>query len=646
MHTSRAQKKAITCYYWYDGKCRHTADACRYAHCDTGQVAKRPQSTTKSEFKSKQRDTGDLISLAGNNDMVEDSVSSAFATENTSGPIAVTTAEGSECLTLAEAVIKALQSNTSFNGIKAMLDTNPPERVQKALNKGIDGYSAIFEAVKRNDIDVIKLLVGNGANPNATEHNSGIPLLAFAILQESTIAVVRTLLSLGANAHSIPQELWDAANPEIIDNDEASPTANSTAQSFWCNGFYRASLLKRLDFGLKYHIRVLSKLKAPTKKERQIAERLGTNSLLQAPYFMTGQSLAIKRATAYVQSHLLFPNSNSPLMLAFVGPPDHGQLELAASIGKVTSLNSIVSRMKRMNKYSINERPFSENTYCSTQPGVLEVVLINDLDKISRSNLISLLDGPPQVGTNQDKTNNTIFSIPKIIYILSVTDGESTILDFHATYLRNRSDEELHSVPWDKLDKGLKKDLIKSYGSSFTSHIDAIIPFFPYSKSETEALALKYVDDLRSRLAAIAFSGDVCHNVATTNTFALPGGLHIDLEGDDAAIYQHIAETSYDKSLGARSIQQGVIKEIQLPIIEWLIKKPEGQQGQEQEQWGTALSMKTPSSSTSTSISGVAQAGSAKQTTKAVVKLVKNKDPRCLLGFEEYKGVLILVTLE
>ncbi|OAX77772.1 hypothetical protein ACJ72_07924, partial [Emergomyces africanus] len=401
---------------------------------------------------------------------------------------------------------------------------------------------------------------------------------SFAILQGATITVVRTLLSLGANPHSIPQDLWDTANPETLSNDEELPTAKSITQPFWCSSFYRASLSKRLDFGLKYHLQALSKLKAPTKKEWEIAEGLGTKSLIQAPYFLTGQSLAIKRVIAYIQSHLLLPNRNSPLMLVFAGPPDHGQVELAASIGELISLNSIVSRVRKMNKYPTREPTSSDIISRSSKRGGLEVVLINDLDKISQSNLISLLDGPQQVRT----TNNNISAISKIVCIISVTDCESTILDFYTTYLKSRSDDELHEVPWDKLDKGMKKDLIKSFGPTFTSHIDAIIPFFPYSRSETEALAYKYIDDLRTRLASTPISNDISEKAASANTPSFPGGFHLDLEGDDAAICDHIAQTSYDMKLGGRSIQQGVTKEIQLPIIEQWIKKHEGW-GREQE---------------------------------------------------------------
>lgn len=276
-----------------------------------------------------------------------------------------------------------------------MLATNPPERVLKALNKGIDGFSAIFEAVKRNDADIIELLVENGANPNATEHNSDIPLLAFAILRGATITIIQTLLSVGTNPHSIPRDLWGGSISGTFDNDTELLTGNLTLDTRWYNRLHRASLLKRLDFGVRYHLLASSKLEAPTKNERRNAERLGIKSLLQLPYFSVGQRLAIKRVTEYVQSHLLLPSSNQPLMLAFVGPPGHGQLKLAASVGKIVPFNSIVARTKKMNNYSANEQ-IPDKEISTNKPSRLEVVYIDDIDKIGRLNLITLLNGPTQ----------------------------------------------------------------------------------------------------------------------------------------------------------------------------------------------------------------------------------------------------------
>ncbi|OJD24324.1 hypothetical protein ACJ73_04311 [Blastomyces percursus] len=627
MVPSRASRKAITCYYWHDGRCKYTADSCIYAHRDTGQVAKKPSSTARSEPKSNRRHTIDLISLAGNDDIIEDVISNP-TTENSPSKIKSTTpAERSECLTLAEAVIRALQSNMDYTAIKLMLDTNPPERVHKALNKGIDGFSAIFEAVKRNDPDIIKLLVDNGANPNATEHNFDIPLLAFALLQQATtVTVIQTLLSLGANPHSIPQDLWDGGNCKTFGDDEESlPGGDSTPLTLWCSSIHRVSILKRMDFGLKYHLLTSSKLIPLTKQERQNADVQGTVSLLRAPYFLIGQSLAIKRVTEYVQSHLLLPSSNGPLMLAFVGPPGHGQAQLAASVGKVISLNTIDTRMKKMNKCSVTER-ISSKEVSTHQPGGLEVVYIDDPDKIGLSTLVTLLDGPPQ---------GDIAVNSKTVCILSVSDGENTILDFYARYLRKASKSELHSAPWNELDKALKRDFIKSYGSSLTSRVDAMIPFFPYSSSETDMLAYKYIHDLSSRLATSTVPCDDVYAAkpAATNASVFLGPIHLDFEGDEKAICTYIAKKSYSMSLGERSIQQAVIREIQLPIIEqWMKKTLEteerleglGQaQSQAQVQWCSGLDLGRPLSSSSNPITGGAHALSAKGVSKAVVKLLE-----------------------
>lgn len=84
-------------------------------------------------------------------------------------------------------------------------------------------------------------------------------------------------------------------------------------------------------------------------------------------------------------------------------------------------------------------------------------------------------------------------------------------------------------------------------------------------------------------------------------------------------------------SLGERSIQQGVIREIQLPIIEqWIKKIPEAEEsfrGYGQAPWCSGLGLGSPHSSTSMSTSGGAHALSAQGVTKAAVKLVANEHP-------------------
>ncbi|EEH42195.2 uncharacterized protein PADG_07015 [Paracoccidioides brasiliensis Pb18] len=532
MPLTSIRKKAITCYYWNERTCKYSDNVCTYAHRHTGQIAKKPQFARSTASKSSQRDTQDLISIMGD-DGIDNTVT--------------TRAESSECRTLAEAVIKALQTKSDYHGIKTMLSSNTSECVQEALNQGIDGYSVIFEAVKRNDADIIQLLVDNGANPNATEYNSGIPLIAFAILQNAETVVVQTLLSLGANPHSIPQDFWDSTATKLSmkGEDLRAGNRNASPQTLWCSSFHLVSLLQRLDFGLSYHLQVASGPDVPAKEERQIFAALGMKSLLQAPYFLIGQSFAVKRVTEYVKSHLVLP-SRGALMLAFVGTPCHGQAELAANRG----VSSDDLSMNHLNE--------------------VKVVYFDDLDKTGGSNLTTLLDGRAQ-GTKQDTGNPSVLTNAKTICILSVTDCEKTILDFYKNYLRSNFKNNWRSARWGLLDKALRKDLIRTYGASLTSDIDAIIQFLPYSKLETAALAHRHVNDLRSRLASIhkTLGGALTSKTSSIFTRAV----RLKLEGDEEAIYTHLAEKSYDMNLGARSTQQGIVNKIQLPIIELWTKK-------------------------------------------------------------------------
>ncbi|KAK2810610.1 hypothetical protein FQN50_002867 [Emmonsiellopsis sp. PD_5] len=534
MHPTRPSKKEITCYYWNSGKCKYTADSCLYAHSITGRVAEQPTRSSGSETKPDRNNIVDLISLVDCDDIVAPTATStkarSFSSNDSSG---FGSSDELDYPKLTKTVSKAVQSGRSYDYIQSMLDKHTSQSIKEALSETKDGDSAIFAAVKRGATDIINLLVEKGANPNATESRSGVPLLAFAILQDSDITVVQTLLSLGADPLSIPRDIWD---PEAAYKDSSS----------WCSNSQRVSLLTRMNSHLQYHLQTSYELVPPTQNNRKVARLLGTKALLHAPYTMVGRAQAISKVENYMMSHLMFP-ADRPLVLAFVGPPNHGQAELAAKIGTMGSLKRIVERAKAVSKrINIDHIPGDTSSH------ELEVVYIDNLDKIGLSNLITLLDGHPQ-----GPKSNTAIDNSKIIYVLSVTDGENTIIDFHNKYFAEGVRSDL--APWGKLETDLKNDLVKSYGTLLTSNIDAIIPFLPYKKRETIALASKYIHDVRSRLAVSSAPALLSRNT-TKARFTL------DLELDDEPQICSTIADHYDKALGARSIQQEVVKKIQVAV--------------------------------------------------------------------------------
>ncbi|KAK2779497.1 hypothetical protein FQN52_002430 [Onygenales sp. PD_12] len=542
MHPTRPSKKEITCYYWNSGKCKYSADSCLYAHSITGVVAEQPTRSSKSEPKPDRNNIVDLISLVDCDDIAAPTATSTPGTQarslSSDDSFGFGSSDELDYPKLTKTFYKAVQSGRGYAYIQAMLDKHTSRSVREALSETKDGESAIFAAVKRGVTDIINLLVEKGANPNATESSSGVPLLAFAVLQDSDITVVQTLLSLGADPRSIPRDIWD---PEVTYKDSLG----------WCSNSQRVSLLTRMNSHLQYHLQTAYKLDPPSQKNRQVAQLLGTKALLHAPYTMVGQAYAIDKVENYMTSHLMF-RADRPLVLAFVGPPNHGQAELAAKIGTMGSLKRVVERAKALNK-RINIDHMSGDSSSHE----LEVVYIDNLDKIGCSNLITLLDGSPQ-----GPKSNTAIDNSNIIYVLSVTDGENTIIDFHNKHRAEGQTPGVGQAYWDKLDTDLKKDLVKGYGTLLTSHIDAVIPFLPYTKGETIALASKYIHDLRSRLAETSTP-----TLLSRNTTKARFSLELELD-DEPQICSTIAAHGYDMTLGARSIQQEVVSKIQVTAAE------------------------------------------------------------------------------
>jgi hypothetical protein len=82
------------------------------------------------------------------------------------------------------------------------------------------------------------------------------------------------------------------------------------------------------------------------------------------------------------------------------------------------------------------------------------------------------------------------------------------------------------------------------------------VPFLPFSKAEAAALAHKFLLNL----------GD---NMAKSNIIAsaeYQGKIRLSIE-DDSRLCTHLAETGYDIKFGARSIEQEVVKKVQVDMV-------------------------------------------------------------------------------
>jgi hypothetical protein len=244
--------------------------------------------------------------------------------------------------------IGAIQNGSEFQAIRSYLERYDKRTVQQNINNEIEGIPAMFYIVATNNEALLRLWVGHGGNPEAVHTPSNVPLLAFAIVHSETIQadtslMTSTLLSLGAMPGVIPSAFYTPYLQDVPDN--GPPEENDKTEKGgvnlgmkWCTGTTRKTLARTITLLQRYYLEKASKLKKPSGRHKQLAERRNAEALLGLPYFLIGQTLASDLLLSKLLSHLVAPGKR-PLVLVFAGPSGHGKTELARKLGHLLSLD-------------------------------------------------------------------------------------------------------------------------------------------------------------------------------------------------------------------------------------------------------------------------------------------------------------------
>ena len=211
--------------------------------------------------------------------------------------------------------------------------------VREHLQEEVRGFYSIFYVVASNNTDILKLWVSHGASISVTHKPSEIPLLAFAIvngvnIKGDTIPMVTTLLSLGANPRTIPENLYkdfyndDGGKLQVFSPDD---------DNVWYTEAAHKKLVQALNLTHRYLLERSTKLKKASVRHRQVAKLRNAEPILGVPYFLIGQTIAASRLSQKLISHLMIPHRR-PLVLIFAGPSGHGKTELARRMGHLLGL--------------------------------------------------------------------------------------------------------------------------------------------------------------------------------------------------------------------------------------------------------------------------------------------------------------------
>ncbi|KAI5304643.1 hypothetical protein KEM56_006210 [Ascosphaera pollenicola] len=517
-------KIAFTCPFWREGKCKFSDATCKYAHRETGATAKKPKGwidypdNKPRSSRTSEAPLSEVAEVREEEDLIH------FSDKEEKKPVDVKKPRRPEesdagSITGSSARIASQKHRKSeFESVLQSLRIEPP------LNA----------TIRNGDFDAVKEIIEKEYREQGKVELDPSLLIIAVWQKHPSRDIIQLLLSYQADPCAVPRSLW--CSDDEVDQVKATPSS--------ADELTMARLARNVGFDLKYLFRRAWKLRDSIKADLNVTRLLGLESLVRAPYHVIGQDYAISNVLATVKVHLSLPNSNgSPLVLVFAGPQGHGKRLLARQIThNMTMRDAELEEESCQNgrKNPNNEDDWSPNvTYC-------------DLEATTGRSAISQL----QSMLNEKQ------GMPRAIIILSTTHGEKDIITFSREHLQYRSNQLLKSAPWSDLIQAVADKLCDSYGSSFVSLVDGIIPFVPFSKEEQIALVHQYIVDIKRDLELDGLG----ISISPEGGHAKPD-LQLRLDPRQARnVCSRIASKGYNPRLGAHSLERRVHSIVKTPL--------------------------------------------------------------------------------
>ncbi|KAK8237684.1 hypothetical protein HDK90DRAFT_509386 [Phyllosticta capitalensis] len=362
----------------------------------------------------------------------------------------------------------AIQNECSPGMIKSYIqsyDTKDTEKIVKSGVKPVEdvGYlwSVIFFAIERNSADILRILLEiPGMNPNARSASEPrLPAHVFAIIMSKwtlrdTTEIVETLLAFGANPDAIPFFLWVDYEVDFCDVDaefigfhldDCGTTIEEliqTPEMRWiCNWDLNVALVDTFHLSHRYNFFRASCVRVDDKRRSEMFKSFNLESILRLPFY-SDQDLATELVMDNVFAHhcMLPKLTKAPLVLAFVGPTGHGQIELAQQMSKllevplkvvdcsrITCGNQLFTIPPKSHQYPDAS---SLASFLSSVAGNRAIVVLDNFNETTKgssrlhTDLLKVIESGFYVNEETFKTIDTSM----IIWILRSTLGESDVL--------------------------------------------------------------------------------------------------------------------------------------------------------------------------------------------------------------------------
>lgn len=447
----------------------------------------------------------------------------------------------------------ALALKCSPLSINQYLRSYARHNVVKSLKSFVaDKHPVIFNAAERYCVETVRLLLSYEVDPNV-EDAHGTPVLNFAIIRSrwtilNPLEVVKALLGNGADPHTIPHDMWiqyieqPAAEPPPGSKD-AGTVVSRTREN-------RRILAETLHLNIRYYLHNASLLYLNKKCAMQLAKTSGFVPLLEVPSLVVSQTYAMQLIVSTISAHIGM-NIKSPLVFSFAGHSGHGKTEVGKWMGQLLGLNMTIidcSHVQHTSEllgaslgYKDSEKPSQLNKFLVENNGKRSVVFLYEFDKTAEEVLDALLV-PLDSGDYHSRVTNEYIDCSKMVWILATNLGDQVITRFHENNMVDQDEEGKAKVPHKLLVKQLRDVYRERFGAPIVGRIKKIAPFYPFDPNEQAVITHKFLLDLTDKFRKPI---DVSPEVSR-----LIGHTHLAIK-NDGELCSHIAKNEYHTRLGA-----------------------------------------------------------------------------------------------